>query len=262
MKKFEDFDKLKKSDEFCFSCKKEYSCFNECCADTNIFLTPYDILRMRTRLNIRSEEFLAKHTIQPFSKEQKFPVVLLKLQDNEKKQCSFVNEDGCSIYEDRPWSCRMYPIGLASQKTRSEDPGEEFYFLQKDDYCEGTSTSKEEWSIKDWMDNQGIEPYDRFSILFREIILHKYFNDKSRDLGPKKMEMFHMVFYNLDKFREFVLESTFLDRFEIAKKTLNDIKNSDIELMQFGVNWLKFCLFGENTMKMTGEVDEEESIKD
>jgi Fe-S-cluster containining protein len=251
-----NFKQLKRDDKFCFSCKKEYSCFNQCCTDTNIFLTPYDVLRIRHRLNISSEDFLEEYTIQPFNKDQKLPVVVLRMMDDDEKCCQFVKEEGCSIYEDRPWSCRMYPIGLASQKTRSEDPGNEFYFLQEDEFCEG-HTSKQEWTIDAWIKDQGIEPYEHFSSLYREIVLHPYF-EKGQDLSPRKMEMFHLVFYNLDKFRKFVFDSTFLQRFEIAKETVAAIKNDDMRLMRFGVDWLKFCLFGEDTIKIRGDVTEDE----
>ena len=169
----ENIDKLNINDNFCFSCKSEYPCFNQCCTDVNIFLTPYDVLRMRKRLNMSSEEFLKKHTIQPFTKEQKLPVVILKLLEDDKKSCPFVKEEGCSIYEDRPWSCRMYPIGLASQIAKTEDPGNEFYFLQKDDFCHGITTDQE-WTIKSWMEDQGVEPFDKASTLYREIVLHPF----------------------------------------------------------------------------------------
>ena len=55
--------------------------------------------------------------------------------------------------------------------------------------------------------------------------------------------MFFMVSYNIDKFREFVFESSFLKRFDIDEKTLEKIKNDEIELLQFGVEWLKGILF-------------------
>ncbi len=255
----ENFEQLKREDKFCFSCKSEYSCFNKCCQDVNIFLTPYDVLRIRQCLNISSEEFLSKYTIQPFSKDQKLPVVILKLKDNKEKSCPFVKKEGCSIYEDRPWSCRMYPIGLASQKTHAENPGNEFFFQQKDDFCNGISAS-EEWSIDAWIADQGIEPYETSSTLYREIVLHPYF-EKGVELGPQKMDMFHMVFYNLDKFREFILESSFLKKFSIAKKTRDEVKKDDIKSMEFGVDWLKFCLFGEKTLSIRGEVVEEVSQK-
>jgi hypothetical protein len=72
------------------------------------------------------------------------------------------------------------------------------------------------------------------------------------------MEMFHMVFYNLDKFRDFIFNSTLLQRFEIAQQTVEVIKKDDIKLMEFGVDWLKFCLFGESTIKIKGEISEDE----
>jgi uncharacterized protein len=34
-------------DQFKFSCHKGLACHNTCCRDVNIFLTPYDVLRMR-----------------------------------------------------------------------------------------------------------------------------------------------------------------------------------------------------------------------
>ena len=107
------------------------------------------------------------------------------------------------------------------------------------------------------MQNQGVEPYEHYSSLFREIVLHPTF-DKGQDLTPPKMEMFHMVFYNLDKFRDFVFKSTLQQRFEIARKTLDEIKEDDLKLMAFGVDWLKFCLFGESTIKIRGEVIDNE----
>jgi hypothetical protein len=64
----EEYDKLKQKvlkeyprlgidDKFKFACKQAFKCFTKCCADVNIFLTPYDILRMKKRLNIKSGQF-------------------------------------------------------------------------------------------------------------------------------------------------------------------------------------------------------------
>ena len=46
--------KLHGNDTFSFSCSKELECFNRCCRDINLFLTPYDILRIKRRLKIPS----------------------------------------------------------------------------------------------------------------------------------------------------------------------------------------------------------------
>ena len=55
-------DLLEKDSKIQFLCRPGLSCFTTCCQDVNIFLTPYDILRMKDRLGIPSHEFLDKYT--------------------------------------------------------------------------------------------------------------------------------------------------------------------------------------------------------
>ena len=78
--------RLSKESRFKFSCHKNVPCFNECCGDVNIFLTPYDVIRLKRSLGITSTEFLSKYTILPFDKNLKYPVILLKMGDDEKKK--------------------------------------------------------------------------------------------------------------------------------------------------------------------------------
>jgi len=66
-------------------------------------------------------------------------------------------------------------------------------------------------------------------------------------LTDNAKEMFFMVSYNIDKFRAFVFESSFLKRFDIDPEIQEKIKNDDIELLNFGVNWLKDIFFKQTT---------------
>src|SRR4030042_385330 len=91
----EEYPRLNEESEFCFKCHRDVPCFNACCGAVNIFLTPYDIIRLKDRLKITSGEFLSKYTISPFDKKAKYPVILLKMNDNEKKSCPFVTDQGC-----------------------------------------------------------------------------------------------------------------------------------------------------------------------
>ena len=59
-----------------------------------------------------------------------------------------------------------------------------------------------------------------------------------------------MALYNLDKFRRFLFDSTFFDRFEIAESTKKALKEDDVALLNFGFDWLKFSLFGMETLKI------------
>lgn len=244
----EEYPRLGAEDAFRFSCGKNTSCFTNCCGDVNIVLTPYCILRMARRLKMDTEAFLDKHCIIPFSKEQRMPVILLRMEDNEKKTCPFVDENGCGIYEDRPWACRMYPVGAASPKDDKEKP---FYFLMKEDPCNGFAENEgKEWTIRSWMENQGVAEYDAMGEEFKEITLHDAFLKGKRKLDPAKMEQFFMACYNLDKFRRFVFESTFLNRFEVPDMDVEKARTDDLALMRLGFKWVRFAIFGEKTIKI------------
>ena len=244
-----EYPRLNENSTFKFQCDKQMSCFTECCGDVNIVLTPYDVMLLKNRLNLTSDEFLKKYTICPFSKELKLPIPILKMNDDENKRCPFVNENGCTIYDARPWPCRMYPVGLASPKSENE---EAFYFVLEEEGCKGFTASRE-LAIKDWLNEQGINDYNEMGELFKEITLHDYL-EKGGSLQPEKIEMFYTACYDLDKFKRFIFDSKFLNYFDVDKDTVNKMKNDEKELLKFGFNWLKFSLFGEKTMKVKNEV--------
>ncbi len=69
-------------------------------------------------------------------------------------------------------------------------------------------------------------------------------------LTEQTRKMFFLASYNLDKFREFVFESSFLDRYEIDETLLDKIKDDEIALLKFGLKWLKWLLFKEGDFKL------------
>ncbi len=244
-----DYPRLNEDSEFCFKCHKDVPCFNACCADVNIFLTPYDIIRLKNRLGITSGDFLDRYTISPFDEKAKYPVILLKMEDNEKKTCPFVGENGCTVYEDRPWPCRMYPLGMASPKDSQMDKDTEFYFLLKEATCHGHKEDNK-LTVKGWLENQGIEDYNVYGELFKDITLHDFFEKSDQAIDPKKMEMFFTSCYNIDRFRSFVFNSTFLQKFDIDEDTVNRIEKDDYELLKFAYEWIRFSIFGEKNLSI------------
>ncbi len=245
-KVFDNAERLTPDHKFKFGCHPGVPCFNKCCTDVNIFLTPYDILKLKNRLDMDSEEFLLRYTIMPIDPRQSYPIVHLKMMDDEDKSCPFLDkEKGCSVYEDRPWPCRMFPIGKASPKNPDAQP---FYFFMHEDVCRGWEETTE-WTIGQYMEDQKVEEFDKAGEEFKKIALHSFFG-KGQRLTPPLMEMFHMVAYNIDKFRIFVFESSFLDRFDVPEERLAKMRESDYELQSFGYEWLRFSLFQEPTMKI------------
>ena len=92
----QDYPRLGPDDKFQFACHPGVPCFNRCCSDVNIFLTPYDVLRLRKRLGMGSTEFLEKHVLLPVQKDMKTPVVVLRMNEDEAKTCPFLGAEGCS----------------------------------------------------------------------------------------------------------------------------------------------------------------------
>jgi Fe-S-cluster containining protein len=251
-----EYPRLSPESKFTFSCHKGLSCFTQCCGDVNIFLTPYDVLRLKRALNLSSGEFLVQYTHPPLLADQKLPVVALKMEDDERKSCPFVTSEGCIVYEDRPWSCRMYPLGVASSKTADRADGEEFCFIVDEGFvCAGLQEGKE-WTVAEWWKDQGIDLYDRRSKPYKEITLHRLLRE-GKSFGSAKTHMFYMTCYDLDRFRGLIFQSSFFNRFDVEDELIKKIKTDDEALLDFGFDWLRFSLFGEDTVRIKGEVIEE-----
>jgi Fe-S-cluster containining protein len=188
----------------------------------------------------------------PFDEKLQYPIVMLKMEDDEKKSCPFVTDDGCGVYSDRPWSCRMYPLGQASPKEGDETLDEEFYFLLREATCKGFNEDKT-WTVAEWIKDQGIDEYHELGELFKEIALHESLRE-GKGMSPEKIDMFFMVAYDIDKFREFIFRSSFFDKFEVDDDVKFKMMEDDVELLKFGFKWLRFSLFGESTMQIMQNV--------
>jgi len=80
-----DYPRLGPDDTFQFGCHPGVSCFNRCCGDVNIFLSPYDVLRLKKRLGMKSSDFLDQYALLPVQKDMRRPGVVLRRNDDEAK---------------------------------------------------------------------------------------------------------------------------------------------------------------------------------
>ncbi len=225
------------SSDFRFSCHSKLECFNKCCKDVDLFLTPYDVLRMKNQLGISSKEVLEKYTGILIG-ESGLPVIFLEMKDDGKKSCPFVSANGCEIYEDRPALCRAFPL----KPTISGN-----YKITNDPKCLGQQEGRE-WTLEDWKKEQGLGPYNELEELFHEVLHNKTVLKTSL----QNDNILHMVFmvYDLDQFRRFVFESKFLDVFDIEGKTIEGVKKDEVELLKLALKWLKFGLVDRKSLKM------------
>jgi len=255
---FSNRPRLGLDDTFRFHCHPGVPCFNACCRDVNIVLTPYDCLRLRKRLGLSSREFLEKYTVLPQTNRGVFPIPVLKMSDDAERKCPFVGKNGCSVYSDRPWPCRMYPLGHMTNRSSDRPLGEEYWFLLKEDLCKGHEEEKV-WTVREYMKDQGTEPYERMGEFFRDLALHETVVSGKLKPTKEQIENFFMALYDLDNFRKMVFNTSFLKRFVVQEERVERMRKDDEELLEFGFLWVRFVMFGEKTMKLTKEA--EESIK-
>jgi Fe-S-cluster containining protein len=226
--------RMEREHQFRFNCYPGVSCFTRCCQDITIVLTPYDVLRLKNGLGISSDEFLEKHTLIVPQEKRLIPMVVLKMNE-EDKRCPFVSKKGCAVYYDRPWACRMYPLDINDDGT--------FSLITDTSKCLGLMEN-DTWKISDWLLDQKIEPYEEMNDQLSSITIPLQAQELDID-NPKIHKMTFMALYNLDKFREFVFKSTFLDRLEVEPEKIETIEKSDEDLLIFAYDWIKFGLFGK-----------------
>jgi Fe-S-cluster containining protein len=232
---------------FHFNCAPSVPCFTQCCQDVTVVLTPYDVLKLKNALGVPSGEFLDNYTLIIPKKGRLIPMVVLKMNEDDKR-CSLVTETGCRVYENRPWPCRMFPLDMNDDGT--------FRLISDLTRCQGLRAS-EALRISDWLVEQGVPLYDEMNRLFSEVTSPLRTQDLDID-NPQIQKMVFMALYNLDKFREFVFQSTFLERFDVDPIRVEKLKRSDTELMKFGFEWIKFGVFGQKTLWIKQKVPKNE----
>ncbi len=236
--------------KFTFQCHKDISCFNKCCHHTDMLLTPYDIIRIKKRLGISSTEFLEKYTYTHIDEKSSHPFAVLTMNQDEEGACRFLTSEGCSIYEDRPENCRYYPVGkgLMIRDTVDGPAPVDFYFFIRQPSCRGYEGGRE-WTIAEWRAAQGAELYDEMNREWQEIQLRRD-NPGKPKLDDKKQSLMYMASYDVDKFRQFVFDSGFLDLFDLETDEIEKIRGDEVALMKFGFKYLKYMLMLEETLKI------------
>jgi Fe-S-cluster containining protein len=222
---------------FRFACSSCVACFNECCRDLNQFLTPYDILRLKNRLDMTSGRFLEKYTTQHTGPETGFPVPALRPVDTVELKCPFVTVSGCSVYTDRPSSCRIYPLARALSRSRETRETTEHFVLLRESYCLGHEQKKTQ-TVREWIKRQELVPYNEQNDRLIEIIALKN-RLKPGPLDLATGRMFHLALYDLDTFRRKIFEDGLLSDFTVEKDLLTRARQDDTLLLQVGYAWIK-----------------------
>jgi len=243
-----DLTPISLQESFCFSCSPDVPCFNECCRDLNQFLTPYDILRLKNHLRLSSGEFLRKYTSQHIGPESGLPIVTLKPNDPRKLTCPFVMDTGCRVYENRPSSCRMYPLMRAVSRSRSSGEMTAQFMVVKESHCQGFEEGKTR-TLKQWMHDQGVVIYNETNDKLMQIISLKNRLIPGR-LDIKSRHLFNTALYDLDDFKSQIQNKGLLDNFDVNARTMDAALESDVALLNLALHWVKHALFSPEQSRL------------
>lgn len=212
-------EKLTLDSKIQFRCHPGVSCFTSCCGHINIILTPYDILCLRKRIGIDSDELLLRYTKPVYLEKTDMPGVQIHLTDEGR--CPFVTDEGCLVYTDRPSACRYYPIGMANfhEGAQEEQTSEKFFFKVKESYCKGHDEDKV-WTVREWRADQGVDVRDDMNRGWMELVMRRKSFGQQATLSEPAKKMFFMASTNLEKFRDFIFHSSFLQIYDIDAATL------------------------------------------
>lgn len=230
-----------------FSCYPGVPCFTECCRELNLLLTPYDIVRLKNHLALDANEFLDRFTELRFDEKRNLAMIYLRMQEDERRTCPFVGPEGCRIYQDRPSACRIYPLARASRMNRVHGGVREDYYVLHEDHCKGFEEERV-WSASEWIEDQGLEQYHELNDLWMAIVTHSRLRNGS--LSEKQQQMFFLASYNADKFRRFILESRFLQAFDLPEEEIEAVRTSDEALLRLAFKWLRFSLCNEPVLSL------------
>lgn len=223
---------------FRFRCHPGVSCYKVCCRRLELFLYPYDVLRLKNRLGLTSAQFMREHTRLGPGSHPYFPSVLLNMTASEEQTCPFLIEEGCAVYGDRPSACRTYPVERAVEMTKPGSQLRAHHFLTHHPYCQG-HFEEHRYTLRQWERDQDLHTCNLMNDLWAEVDALFATNPWQGEgkAGPRQQLAF-MVCYNLDEFRDYVGRYDLLRRFPLSKEQRRLIGRDDGELLKFGFAWL------------------------
>jgi Fe-S-cluster containining protein len=248
---------IRPGEEFWFACHPDIGCFNACCGDLTMPLTPYDVLRLSGGLEMSSEEFIEDYTEPGCYDDTGFPLLHLRMEPGASRPCPFVTPQGCGVYEHRSSACRIYPLGRAARpalESMGESAGQELteqYFIVREAHCRGFAEHRS-WTVESWLSDQGIEPYNLMNDRYMRLMARYKAVARGAVLSEKHATMALLCLYQQDRFLDLIKNVDLFSRIRFigtyADRLRQDVERaileSSEERLAFAFAWMELVLFG------------------
>jgi len=238
----ENVSRLCSSKPFSFSCHPDISCFNECCRELELVLTPFDVLCLCRELQMSAADFIDRFVVVEEDEEKGLPRLYLGMVDDGRGSCPFITDKGCLVYNGRPGACRAYPVGRG---TMLDEKGRvrEIHVLVREDHCLGFAEPHSH-TVSEWFENQGLNDYNVSNDEVLHLLQHEQMQQGERFTSEQK-ENFMLALYKLDEFRKMISSTAFQEKYKLSLEEREAILGDDLSLLRFGISWLKKLLFTE-----------------
>ena len=228
---------------FAFACHPGVACFNACCSNLRLNLTPFDVLRLRRALGLSSRDFISRQACMLVAPDTGFPLLQLKMNEDDAKSCPYVTPQGCSVYGDRPTACRSYPLGRACNPDAAGATAERFFII-REPHCQGFEETRD-WTPLTWLDDQGLADYNASNDAWMALMA------RQRALGhpvdQKRTSMALLALYQPDDFQTFIGRMNLFARVSVAPERQQAVLADETAALAFGLDWLELLLFGDSS---------------
>jgi Fe-S-cluster containining protein len=136
-----------RSEAFAYECGR----CRRCCQSYLIQVDPYEIARLARRFGQTTAEFRRERTEDGAGNH---------LKRHADGSCVFLEPEGCTVYEDRPLVCRIYPLG------RHVDADGVEHWSHLTPHPETKGRYSRSGTIGDYLTTQGAEPFMRATDLY------------------------------------------------------------------------------------------------
>jgi hypothetical protein len=137
-------------------------------------------------------------------------------------------------------------VALLTMRRSDEYVDRSAYAMVKEPHCLGHFEDKTQ-TIEQYRAEQGVVEYDEKARAWRQLVV------KRKSAGPSigkpspiSNQLFFMASYDVDRFRAFVMSPSFNDTYNIPVEIMAALIADDEALLDFGMNFLRHALFGED----------------
>jgi len=245
----EDLDRLpgmrlRAGQTFGFRCQPGIACFNRCCRNLTLLLYPYDVIRLRVRLDLTAMNFSTATRTWCCAVAATFRTSCCAWPKTASAPARFSPTRAAGSTPTDPTPAAPFPWSRGCCTMPQTHADETVFFFRPPDFCLGQYDTNQ-WTIPEWIQDQETDTYHRMTIHWAELrrLLQ---NDPWGAEGPMgaRAKMAFMAVYNIDRFREFVFGSSFLKRFKVKPQLLARIQKDDVQLLLLGFDWIRLFLWG------------------